>query len=77
VTFLQGSPRRSQAHVAIIDVIGVSYQDQWEDYRHPQTEFSPKIPMLGLKLGRSHDAPLVDGGMISLAVCHTGPCLAS
>lgn len=77
VMFLLGSLRKLQGHVAGTDETGASYQDQWEDCRPPQTEFSPKIPMLGLKLGRTHGAPQADGGMISLAVCHTGPCLAS
>lgn len=75
--FPLGNLRRLQGHVAGTDETGASYQDQWADCRPQQTEFSPKIPMLGLKLGRTLGALLADGGTISLAVCHTGPCLAS
>jgi hypothetical protein len=75
--FLLGSLRRLQGRDEGTDVTEVSYQDQWEDCKPPQTEFSLETPMLDLRLDRSQGAPPADGGTISLAVCHTGPCLVS
>lgn len=76
-TFLLDSRRRWLARVARSGGREACGRGLWAGYKPPQTGSSPDSPRPGHWRGRTRGAPLVGAGMIWLAVCHTGPCLAS